>query len=110
MIFPTDPSHLPRHPSQLYEAIGEGVLVAAIVWWIDRRSHAEGWYRPGTLTATFLLAYGVVRFFIEFTRQPDAQLGFVLGPFSMGQLLCFGMIVLAAAAAPRRRFSTAADT
>jgi phosphatidylglycerol---prolipoprotein diacylglyceryl transferase len=110
MIFPTDPSHLPRHPSQLYEAFGEGVLVAAIVWWIDRRSHAGGWYRPGTLTATFLLAYGVARFFIEFTRQPDAQLGFVLGPFSMGQLFCFGMIVVAAAIGLRRHSSTAAET
>jgi phosphatidylglycerol:prolipoprotein diacylglycerol transferase len=108
MIFPTDPSHLPRHPSQLYEAVGEGVLVAAIVWWVDRRSHARGWYRPGTLTATFLLVYGVARFFIEFTRQPDAQLGFVLGPLSMGQLFCFGMIVLAAAIAARRRPPTEA--
>jgi phosphatidylglycerol:prolipoprotein diacylglycerol transferase len=93
MIFPTDPSHLPRHPSQLYEAIGEGLIVAAIVWWVDRVSHDRGWYRPGLLTATFLVAYGVVRFVIEFTRQPDPQLGFVLGPFSMGQLLCAGMIV-----------------
>ena len=110
MIFPTDPSHLPRHPSQLYEAVGEGVFVAAIVWWIDRRSHASGWYRPGTLTAAFLLTYGVTRFFLEFARQPDAQLGFVLGPLSMGQLLCIAMIVLAAAVAPRRRSSTGTDT
>jgi phosphatidylglycerol:prolipoprotein diacylglycerol transferase len=94
MIFPTDPSGLPRHPSQLYEAVGEGVIVAAIVWWVDARSHTNGWYRPGTLTATFLIAYGVVRFLIEFTRQPDPQLGFVLGPFSMGQLLCFAMILV----------------
>jgi len=42
MIFPTDPTHLPRHPSQLYEAVGEGLFVAAIVWWIDGRSHASG--------------------------------------------------------------------
>ena len=110
MVFPTDPGHLPRHRSQLYEAVGEGVLVAAIVWWTDRRSHAQGWYRPGTLTATFLLAYGVARFFIEFTRQPDAQLGFILGPLSMGQLLCIAMVVLAAAVAPRRRSSAGAST
>jgi phosphatidylglycerol---prolipoprotein diacylglyceryl transferase len=97
MIFPTDPSHLPRHPSQLYEAIGEGILVAAIVWWVDVRSHAQDRYRPGILTGVFLIAYGVVRFCIEFTRQPDPQLGFVLGPFSMGQLLCAGMIVLGVA-------------
>ena len=99
MIFPTDPTHLPRHPSQLYEAVGEGIIVAAIVWWVDVRSHARGWYRPGTLTATFLMAYGVVRFGLEFTRQPDAQLGFVLGPLSMGQLLCLAMIMLGVAVA-----------
>jgi phosphatidylglycerol---prolipoprotein diacylglyceryl transferase len=96
MIFPTDPTGLPRHPSQLYEAFGEGILVASIVWWVDAVSHTRGWYRPGTLTATFLVAYGIVRFFIEFTRQPDPQLGFVLGPFSMGQLLCLAMIVVGA--------------
>jgi phosphatidylglycerol:prolipoprotein diacylglycerol transferase len=99
MIFPTDPTHLPRHPSQLYEAVGEGIIVAAIVWWVDVRSHARGWYRPGTLTATFLMAYGVVRFGLEFTRQPDAQLGFMLGPLSMGQLLCLAMIMLGVAVA-----------
>ena len=97
MVFPTDPTNLPRHPSQLYEAFGEGVVVAAIVWWIDRRSHTGGWYRPGILTAAFLIAYGLVRFGIEFTRQPDAQLGFVLGPFSMGQLLCFAMVLVGVA-------------
>jgi phosphatidylglycerol:prolipoprotein diacylglycerol transferase len=103
MIFPTDPTQMPRHPSQLYEAIGEGLIVAAVVWWIDRRSHTHAWYRPGILTATFLIAYGVMRFLIEFTRQPDPQLGFVLGPFSMGQLLCVAMIVvgLALAISPR---------
>ncbi len=99
MIFPTDPTRLPRHPSQLYEAVGEGLFVAGIVWWVDRRSHASGWYRPGTLTAAFLLLYGVTRFFLEFTREPDAQLGFVLGPLSMGQLLCIGMIVVGIALA-----------
>ncbi len=104
MIFPTDPTQLPRHPSQLYEAVGEGIVVAAIVWWIDRRSHARGWYRPGTLTAAFLLAYGAMRFCLEFTREPDSQLGFVLGPLSMGQLLCLAMIALGAALWAREAF------
>lgn len=99
MIFPTDPTRLPRHPSQLYEAVGEGLLVAGIVWWIDRRSHASGWYRPGTLTAAFLLCYGLTRFLLEFTREPDPQLGFVLGPLSMGQLLCIAMVILGVALA-----------
>jgi phosphatidylglycerol:prolipoprotein diacylglycerol transferase len=99
MIFPADPTHLPRHPSQLYEAVGEGLIVAAIVWWVDRRSHASGWYQSGTLTAAFLLLYGVTRFLLEFTREPDSQLGFVLGPLSMGQLLCIAMVVVGAAMA-----------
>jgi phosphatidylglycerol:prolipoprotein diacylglycerol transferase len=43
--------------------------------------------------ALYLIGYGTVRFFIEFTRQPDPQLGFILGPFSMGQILCGGMIL-----------------
>jgi phosphatidylglycerol:prolipoprotein diacylglycerol transferase len=93
MIFPNDPLHLPRHPSQLYEAMCEGVLLSLMLWSLDRRARKNGWYRPGLLSAAFLLGYGVLRFGLEFTRQPDAQLGLVLGPFSAGQLLCMLMIV-----------------
>jgi phosphatidylglycerol:prolipoprotein diacylglycerol transferase len=93
MVFPTDPLHLPRHPSQLYEALCEGVLLTLMLWSLDRRARKNGWYRPGLLSAAFLLGYGVLRFGLEFTRQPDAQLGLVLGPFSAGQLLCVLMIV-----------------
>ncbi|MGH7582592.1 MAG: prolipoprotein diacylglyceryl transferase [Gemmatimonadales bacterium] len=96
MIFPTDPLHLPRHPSQLYEAIGEGIILAVFLFWLERRSLRRGWYRPGVLSAAFLMGYGVIRFLIEFTRQPDPQLGFVLGPFSAGQLLCTAMIIAGA--------------
>ena len=60
---------------------------------LERRAVEHGWYRPGLLTGAFLIGYGVLRFLIEFTRQPDSQLGFIAGPFSMGQLLCFLMIV-----------------
>ena len=94
MIFPTDPLRIPRHPSELYEAIGEGVILALFLFWLERRSLKRGWYRPGLLSAAFLIGYGVIRFLIEFTRQPDKQLGFVLGPFSAGQLLCVAMIVV----------------
>ena len=87
MIFPDDPLKLPRHPSQLYEAVGEGILLALALWLLDRKSHDGRWYRPGLLTGAFLIGYAAVRFMLEFTRQPDAQLGYVLGPFSMGQLL-----------------------
>ena len=73
MVFPTDPQRLPRHPSQLYEAFGEGVLLFMLLWFLERLSVKKGWYRPGLLSGTFLVGYGIVRFLIEFTRQPDAQ-------------------------------------
>lgn len=94
MVFPTDPLGLPRHPSQLYEAVGEGAVLALALWYLERRSAAGGWYRPGLLSGAFLVGYGVVRFLVEFTRQPDAQIGFVLGALSMGQLLCLLMIAV----------------
>jgi phosphatidylglycerol:prolipoprotein diacylglycerol transferase len=94
MVFPTDPLRVPRHPSQLYEALCEGVLLFVILRTLERRSLRAGWYRPGLLAGVFLIGYGVLRFLIEFARQPDAQLGFVLGPFSMGQLLSSLMIMM----------------
>ena len=87
MVFPSDPLHVPRHPSQLYEALAEGIVLALALWLLDRRAHARRWYWPGLLTGAFLIGYAMLRFLLEFTRQPDAQLGFVLGTFSMGQLL-----------------------
>jgi len=93
MVFPTDPLHLPRHPSQLYEAVCEGLVLFLLLRTLERRALREGWYWPGLLTGVFLIGYGIVRFALEFTRQPDAQLGFVLGAFSMGQLLSSAMIV-----------------
>ena len=100
MVFPTDPSRTPRHPSQLYEAVCEGLVLSGMIWALERRAVTRGWYRPGVLTGAFLIGYGVLRFLIEFTRQPDAQVGFVVGPFTMGQILCTvmvasGVIVLA---------------
>lgn len=81
-----------RHPSQLYEAALEGLMIGLVLWAIYARRHAS--LRPGTLAAAFLLLYAASRFVIEFTRQPDSQfvtaahpLGTVLGPFSMGQIL-----------------------
>lgn len=97
MVFPADPLGLPRHPSQLYEALAEGLLLFVVLRALERRSVASGWYRPGLLAGAFLVGYGVIRFLLEFTRQPDRQLGLVLGPFSMGQLLSGGMVVLGGA-------------
>ena len=88
MVFPADPERLLRHPSQLYEAFFEGIVLFVLLWMLRRRSPFEGF-----LAGMYLVGYGVVRFFIEFFREPDSQLGFVLGPFSMGQVLCFVMIL-----------------
>jgi len=93
MIFPNDRRHLPRHPSQLYEALSEGLLLFFILWALERFTVRRGWYRPGLLSGAFLVGYGTIRFLLEFTRQPDPQLGFIVGPFSMGQLLSFLMIL-----------------
>lgn len=78
----------PRHPSQLYEFMLEGVLLFVIVWWYSSR------YRPlGRVCGMFLLGYGSFRFLVEFFRQPDAHLGAVaLDWVSMGQLLSLPMI------------------
>ena len=74
-------------------------MLFVVLRWLDRRSGRsarDGWYRPGLLTGAFLAGYGLIRFAIEFTREPDAQLGLIFGPFSMGQLLSTGMVVLGA--------------
>ena len=88
MVFPLDPTHELRHPSQLYEAFFEGVILFVVLWSVRRKSPFSGF-----LFAVYLIGYGLVRFFIEFFREPDAQLGYILGPFSMGQLLCMAMII-----------------
>ena len=88
MYFPFAPTHELRHPSQLYEAFFEGIVLFSLLWLIRRKSPFAGY-----LSALYLFGYGFVRFFIEFFREPDAQLGFVLLNFSMGQVLCFIMMV-----------------
>lgn len=84
-----------RHPSQLYEALAEGLLIALVLWTVYRARGSVA--RPGSFAALFLLMYAVTRFLVEFTRQPDTQLGLVLGPLSMGQLLSVGVMAGAAA-------------
>ena len=80
---------LPRHPSQLYEAGLEGLALGVVMLVGARR----GWLRHhGRLTAALLLGYGAARFAVEFVREPDAQLGLLLGIGTMGQMLCLPMI------------------
>lgn len=91
MVFPSG-GPLPRHPSELYEFLLEGVVLFLIIWFLKDKK-----LKPGTLTCIFLMLYGVFRFLVEFYRQPDPQLGFVFGPFTMGQALSSGMILCGAA-------------
>jgi phosphatidylglycerol---prolipoprotein diacylglyceryl transferase len=85
MIFPGQV--LPRHPSQIYEFFLEGVLLFAILWFV--REHV----RRGTITALFLVLYGIFRSFAELFREPDEQLGFFLSFLTMGQILSGLMII-----------------
>ncbi len=92
MYFPLAPGKELRHPSQLYEAFFEGIVLFGILWFLKDRVRTRGMMLP-----FYLIGYGTFRFFIEYTREPDAQLGFVLFNFSMGQILCFAMILAGAA-------------
>lgn len=91
MVFPNGGT-LPRHPSQLYEAALEGLAVGLILWFIATKRNALGF--AGRCSGIFLCGYSVSRFFIEYFREPDAHLGFILGHLSMGQLLCIPMVLL----------------
>ncbi len=88
MFFPTAPDHALRHPSQLYEALFEGLLLFAVLWLIRKKRPF-----PGLHVALYVIGYGLVRFVIEFYREPDFHLGFIWLSLSMGQLLCIAMIL-----------------
>jgi phosphatidylglycerol:prolipoprotein diacylglycerol transferase len=86
MVFPQAGDALARHPSQLYQFVGEGVALFILLWWWSARP------RPvGAVSGAFLLGYAVFRFAAEFARQPDAFLGFPLPGITMGQILCVPM-------------------
>lgn len=87
MYFPGAPGQALRHPSQLYEAVFEGIFLFIVLWSLRKRKLPQG-----SMLGLYLIGYGTVRFVIEFFRQPDAHLGFVAFSFSMGQILCFLMI------------------
>lgn len=88
MVFPRAPGDLPRHPSQIYEALLEGLVLFIVLFALSRRKRGDG-----LIIGTLLALYAVFRTFIEFFREPDVQLGFVLGPFTMGQLLTVPLFV-----------------
>ena len=84
--------NMPRHPSQLYEAFFEGIVLFLILFLFCSRTFAKNKY--GFNTSLFLFFYGLFRFFLEFLREPDANLGLYYNLFTMGQLLSIPMILL----------------
>lgn len=108
---------LPRHPSQLYQSLCEGLLVFLLLLVIQKYEQLKGyapqardisaeptdkkkrkrepivWKRTGVLSTWFLILYGIGRFVVEFFREPDAQLGYYFGWMTMGQILCLLMIL-----------------
>lgn len=96
VIFPQAADGLPRHPSQLYEALGEGLALFLVMQLYLRVSRPNQAVKPGAVSGLFLLGYGVLRFMLEFTREPDAFLGLLGGGLSMGQWLCLPMMIAGA--------------
>ena len=88
MVFPESGSMLPRHPSQIYQFLMEGLLLFVLLWLYARKER-----RQGQVAAAFLVGYGVFRFIAEFFREPDDFLGLLSLGMSMGQWLCVPMIV-----------------
>lgn len=89
MVFPSA-DLLPRHPSQLYEAFLEGIVMFAVLWVFSRQPKPRG-----AVSGMFLILYGIFRFSVEFFRSPDPQIGYLaFGWFTEGQLLSLPMIFL----------------
>lgn len=92
MYFSAAPGNALRHPSQLYEALLEGVVLWAILWAVRKRP-----FPKGAFAGLYLFGYGFFRFFIEYFREPDEHLGLMwFGALSQGQMLCLGMMAAGA--------------
>ncbi len=88
MYFPLDPTGQLRHPSQLYEAFFEGIFLFVILWGVRKKRLFNGFH-----FCLYIIGYGIVRFCVEFTREPNHGLGFIWHFFTMGQLLSICMIL-----------------
>ena len=87
MVFPQSGSMLPRHPSQVYQFLLEGLLLFVLLWLYARKDRGER-----RVSAVFLIGYGLMRFIAEYFREPDDFLGLLALNMSMGQWLCVPMI------------------
>jgi phosphatidylglycerol:prolipoprotein diacylglycerol transferase len=91
VIFPESGTQIPRHPSQIYEAIGEGVILGLAMFWLRSRNP-----RPsGQVTGAFFMVYGIIRIALEFFREPDFGDPLLAG-LSRGQWFSFGLVVVGA--------------
>ena len=84
--------YLPRHPSQLYEAFFEGIIMFIILNWLWKYKNIRE--RQGFISALFITLYGLFRISMEQFREPDAQLGFFFGSLTMGQILSIPLIIV----------------
>ncbi len=100
MIFPNG-GELPRHPSQLYEAGLEGLLLFIIMMLLLKKTDLRA--KPGYLSGLFLILYGLARIVCEYFREPDAFLGFLYAGTTMGQLLSLPMIIIGLYLALRKK-------
>jgi phosphatidylglycerol:prolipoprotein diacylglycerol transferase len=87
MVFPQSGSLIPRHPSQIYQFLGEGILLFIVLWLYARKPRAIG-----AVSGVFLIGYGSLRFTAEYFREPDAHLGLLALGMTMGQWLCVPMV------------------
>ena len=91
MIYPSI-DQAPRHPSQLYEAFFEGVLLFIILMFCNKKNYSQNNF--GFITSLFLILYGIFRFLIEFLREPDAHIGLIFNSITMGQLLSVPLVII----------------
>ena len=89
MVFPGAGDGIPRHPSQLYEAGLEGIVLFIAVWLYSAKPR-----RSGQVSGLFLILYALFRSLVELVRQPDGQVNFLIGELTMGQALSLPMLIL----------------
>ena len=102
---PGDYVNLPRWPSQLFEAFFEGIVLGIIIWFVVRKIKKKRNMADGTILASYLMGYGLIRFILEYCRQPDSDIGYVIGHssniylfesvlnISKGQVFCLLMVI-----------------